>query len=215
MELVNNINFIDLIPLINKKWLTRSLWKLKDRIDEGENVLKGFRDHITEYGFEPQIVFEIFSSKYDGKLLALCSENGEVVASFGLVKSLLDRFSESRPLDGRVALMCATLGGKVKEVGKGKFERGDYTDYFYLHGLAAALAEALTEYGHRKICDKLGLKYENSFRISPGYPVWPDLADQEVINQLLPLDRIGVSISETNQLIPEFSTTAMIFTLNA
>lgn len=91
------------------------------------------------------------------------------------------------------------------------FKTGEYTDYFYLNGLAASLTEALTEYGHLRICEELGLRREETFRISPGYPAWPEISDQAKISKLVSMDKIGVSVSETFQLVPEFSTTAMIF----
>ena len=47
-------------------------------------------------------------------------------------------------------------------------------------------------------------------RYSFGYPACPEIEDQDKIFQLLKPERIGVSLSESYQLIPELSTSAII-----
>jgi 5-methyltetrahydrofolate--homocysteine methyltransferase len=47
-------------------------------------------------------------------------------------------------------------------------------------------------------------------RYSFGYPACPNLADQEKLIGLLGAERIGLTMSESDQLYPEQSTTAIV-----
>jgi len=111
---------------------------------------------------------------------------------------------------GEFILLAATIGKKMKSFADKKYRAGEYADYFYITGLASALAEALTEYGHKLICKRFGYKYLKTIRISPGYPSWPDLKDQRKIARVLNLKKIGVTVSKSCQLVPEYSTTSVI-----
>jgi 5-methyltetrahydrofolate--homocysteine methyltransferase len=107
-------------------------------------------------------------------------------------------------------LQIVTVGDEAQRRCLYLYSENKYKNYLYLHGFAVAVTEALAEYSHRLICAELGLNWNDSIRISPGYPVWPNLTDQEKVVGLLEGKKIGVSLTETYQLVPEFSTTAMI-----
>lgn len=108
-----------------------------------------------------------------------------------------------------IPLQLVTIGHNVAEKCAQLFKENKYTDYLYLHGLAVETTEALAEYWHRKILGEIGVSLPLK-RISPGYPIWPNLVDQKEICQLLQAERIGVMVTETFQLVPEYSTSAMI-----
>ena len=59
------------------------------------------------------------------------------------------------------------------------------------------------------INDILAQKYRGC-RFSFGYPACPDVHDSAKQLQWLNASRIGISIDESDQLIPEQSTTAII-----
>ncbi|HZK11278.1 MAG TPA: vitamin B12 dependent-methionine synthase activation domain-containing protein, partial [Atribacterota bacterium] len=95
--------------------------------------------------------------------------------------------------------------------------------YLYWHGFTVAMAEALAEFWHQQIRKELliadsdaqeieGLfkKKYRGVRYSPGYPAWPSIEQQREICSLLSPERIDVQLSETWQLIPEFSISALI-----
>lgn len=206
--MIKDIKCSDLIPLINKKWLFAGLWQLKDT-KVAEKVFDNILTKINDFGFKPKIIYEVFSIFVEKTEARLSIDGGKVV-SFEIIRSLLDKMSGGKKLGDKAALMAVTIGEGVCGVGEEKFKKGEYADYFYLNGFSAALAEALTEYGHLQICTNINSPRNLSFRISPGYAVWPRLSDQKNIAGVLPLDKIGLAISETNQLIPEFSTTSMI-----
>jgi len=116
-----------------------------------------------------------------------------------------------------------TVGARATEEAKRLFASNQYTDYFYLHGLSVETAEALAEYVHKMIRRELGTGtadganreeifrqgYQGS-RYSFGYPACPNLEDQVKLFQLVPGDKIGVSLTEEFQLVPEQSTSAIV-----
>jgi 5-methyltetrahydrofolate--homocysteine methyltransferase len=88
---------------------------------------------------------------------------------------------------------------------------GEYSEAFYLHGLAVEAAESVAEWLHRRVRRELGLPEEQGKRYSWGYPACPDLEDHATIFRLLPAEQaLGMTLTEAYQLIPEQSTAAMI-----
>ena len=116
-----------------------------------------------------------------------------------------------------------TIGQRASDVARGWFADNRYRDYFYLHGLGVELAEALAEYVHKRIRAELGFAGDDArdidallgqgyrgSRYSFGYPACPNLGDQKQILALLGAERIGVSLSDEDQLHPEQSTSAIV-----
>ena len=93
-----------------------------------------------------------------------------------------------------------------------------------VHGLSVELAEALAEVVHKQIRLDLNIASEDEghtlrdvrmnryqgARYSFGYPACPDLeASRELFDMLKPED-FGIELSETFQIHPEQSTTALV-----
>jgi 5-methyltetrahydrofolate--homocysteine methyltransferase len=122
-----------------------------------------------------------------------------------------------------VAMQVVTIGAKASEYTKHLFASGSYLNYLYLHGLSVESAEALAEYWHKIVRTELGINandaketkrlfaqgYQGS-RYSFGYPACPNLEDQAKLFELLHPERIGMTMTEEYQLVPEQSTTAII-----
>lgn len=122
-----------------------------------------------------------------------------------------------------VAFHLVTMGKFASEHAQKLFHDNNYKDYLYFHGLSVESAEALAEYWHQRIRKELGIhlrdaaevrklfsqQYQGS-RYSFGYPACPSLEDQGKLFTLLKPERIGVTLSEEFQLIPEQSTSAII-----
>jgi 5-methyltetrahydrofolate--homocysteine methyltransferase len=80
-----------------------------------------------------------------------------------------------------------------------------------LHGFTVQSAEALAEYTHRLIRRELGLEGDRGKRYSWGYGACPDLDQHETVFALLEATkRIGVTLTEAYQIIPEQSTAAIV-----
>lgn len=122
-----------------------------------------------------------------------------------------------------VAFHAVTVGKRASEVEQKLFKANKYTEYLYLHGMSVEVAEALAEYTHLMIRKDLGIdqqdkrRKEDIFRqgyqgsrYSFGYPACPNLEDQKKLFQLLPVEKIGIALSETFQMSPEQSTSAII-----
>ncbi|HUL43174.1 MAG TPA: methionine synthase [Bacteroidota bacterium] len=122
-----------------------------------------------------------------------------------------------------VAFHIVTMGSAASEYSAELFRDNRYKEYLYFHGLSVETTEALAEFWHKQIRRELHIdtrdagevkklfaqQYQGS-RYSFGYPACPRLEDQTKLFELLHPERIGVSLTEEFQLVPEQSTSAMI-----
>jgi 5-methyltetrahydrofolate--homocysteine methyltransferase len=102
-----------------------------------------------------------------------------------------------------VGLQLVTLGTDLRPL---KIKSTE--EQFLLHGLAAEAAEAMAEWCNARLAREAGWK--RTKRLSPGYPAWPELSEQLEVFRVLEPGRIGVTLSETYQMIPEYSTSAAV-----
>jgi 5-methyltetrahydrofolate--homocysteine methyltransferase len=122
-----------------------------------------------------------------------------------------------------IGMHCVTMGAKASQAARALFERNEYQEYLYLHGLGVETAEALAEFWHKRMRQELGIASEDAPRIrdlftqhyrgsrySFGYPACPDMSDQERLFKLLEPERIGCTLTENWQIDPEQSTSAII-----
>ncbi len=117
----------------------------------------------------------------------------------------------SEPGSDVVAFQVVTMGDAATRLAGEAQERGDYTRALFVHGLAVEAAEALADHWHALVRRELGIAPDQGKRYSPGYPSWPELADQTQLWKLLEPDRtIGVSLTEAHQMVPEASTSAIV-----
>jgi len=122
-----------------------------------------------------------------------------------------------------VGFQIVTAGERAGEESRRLFANADYRDYLFWQGFATQFADALAEYTHHRLRVELGLaggeskeprdifaaKYQGK-RYSFGYNVCPNLEDQAKIFTLLKPEEIGIKLSESDQLIPEESTSAIV-----
>lgn len=122
-----------------------------------------------------------------------------------------------------VGFQLVTAGARVSEYERSLFDKGDYQDYLFVHGMGVETAEALAEYWHKVMRHEMGfshndpeeikalfgVKYQGC-RYSFGYPACPNLEDQSKLFELLLPDKISVELSEEFMLVPEQSTSAVI-----
>jgi len=123
-----------------------------------------------------------------------------------------------------IALTCVSAGDKFSVYEKELYDRGEYLEYNMVHGFSVELAEALAEVAHKQIRMDLGILREDEgatlrdvrmrryqgARYSFGYPACPDLeASRELFDVLKP-EEFGIELSETFQIHPEQSTSALV-----
>lgn len=122
-----------------------------------------------------------------------------------------------------VALTCVSAGSKLSEVEREIYKDGDYTLYYQFHGLGVELAEALAEIAHKQIRLDLGIAHNEGntlndvkmsaytgCRYSFGYAACPDLELNANLFRLLKPEQHGIELSETFQMHPEQSTSAVV-----
>ncbi|NPV11668.1 MAG: hypothetical protein HPY57_07760 [Ignavibacteria bacterium] len=122
-----------------------------------------------------------------------------------------------------VAFHVVTVGEQATEHSKQLYSSDNYTEYLFFHGLSVETAEALAEYWHKKIREELKIDYADAkdikklfqqgyrgSRYSFGYPACPNLEDQLILFKLLKPERIGVTLTDGFQMVPEQSTSAII-----
>ena len=127
--------------------------------------------------------------------------------------SLADYFRE--PVDGRAvdvaALQVVTVGSLASRRTERLQAAGDYSESYFLHGFTVQSAEALAEWTHRNIRRELALSGDRGKRYSWGYGACPDLSQHEIAFALLEArERIGVTLTEAFQIVPEQSTAAIV-----
>ncbi|WP_322506839.1 methionine synthase [Anaerolinea sp.] len=183
------------------------------------------REALKEGWLKPQGVYGYFPAQSDGNDLVIYNpqslDTGKPVELVrftfprqpeGEKLCLADYFApvESGQMDV-VAFQVVTVGESATEKFERLQEEGNYTEAYYVHGLAVQTAEATAAYLHNHIRRELGLDAEQGKRYSWGYPAIPDLADHQKVFQLLPAESaLKMSLSPAYQLIPEQSTAAII-----
>jgi 5-methyltetrahydrofolate--homocysteine methyltransferase len=110
---------------------------------------------------------------------------------------------------GEIALQVVSLGQPASDEGGRLSRQGQVAEAFLWHGLCSELAEALAKWNERRIRVQYG--WQRSRRWSPGFPVWPDLAEQRKVFRLLRPWRIGLRLTEAWQMDPQYATSAIVF----
>jgi 5-methyltetrahydrofolate--homocysteine methyltransferase len=121
-----------------------------------------------------------------------------------------------------LALQLVTLGQAAADHAAKLYQEDGYADYFAFHGLATELTEAYAERVHARIRRELGIAakdlpgqalfaqgYQGS-RYSYGYPACPDLEGNGPLLELLRGGEIGVTLSDSHQMDPEYTTSALV-----
>ena len=180
---------------------------------------------LREGWLQPQAVYGYWPAQADGDDLILYdpasveSAAPQEITRFNFPRQptgealcLADYFA---PLDSGlmdvVALQVVTVGHEATERFDCLQAAGDYSEAYYLHGLAVQTAEATAEYLHRHIRRELGLPEKQGKRYSWGYPAIPDLSDHRKVFDLLPAEQeLGMGLTAAYQLTPEQSTAAIV-----
>jgi len=89
--------------------------------------------------------------------------------------------------------------------------RHEYSEAFFLHGLAVQTAEAATEYLFLRMRAELGLASDRGVRFAWGYGALPDVEEHRKVFELVPAGRdLGMTLTSAGQLVPEQSTATLL-----
>ncbi len=191
--------------------------------DEFEPRLQAYQQRAKSDGLlAPRVVYGYFPASAEGDDILVYSPNdpGWQIARFNFARQaggehlcLADYLRESK--DGRatdvIALQVVTVGERAGERIEQLQAQNEYTEAYFLHGFSVQTAEALAEHTHRRIRAELGLAPERGKRYSWGYGACPDLAQHELVWELLDVEKaIGARLTSAFQIVPEQSTAAII-----
>lgn len=191
---IKGLRFSAIEPFINKNRLIKIKWAEKDAA-KGAELYEYFKMKASELEFD--ILYGYFGKAEAG----FSFPKGNGASSPSMHDFIKD--------NDFTAVLLVTAGHKAAEISQKLYKENEFGAYYQWHNFAAELTEALAEYINKIIREELFIGKDQGKRYSPGYSVWPDLAEQKKICSLLNSDSIGVTLTENNQMVPEFSVSAI------
>ena len=222
----------ELWPCFDLRSLFRLSWGASNTKGEAyERLVRDeFEPRLLRYQAEaegggilhPRAVYGYFRAAAEGDDVVLFDERERTreIARFAFPRqaggehlSLADyvRERENGEAVDVVALQVVTIGDEASRRVEAFQASGEYSEGYFVHGFSVQAAEALAEYVHRHIRMELGLAAQRGKRYSWGYGACPDLSQHGSVFALLEAQgRIGVSLTEGFQIVPEQSTAAIV-----
>ena len=212
-------------PLIERMSLLVGRWGYKrGNLPEAEyrQILEGeaqghyerlLRENMARRLFVPKAAVAWMTCRPEGDTLRVFPRGGgaEVVLAFprqriGEKLSIPDFYA---PHGDILGCFTVTVGNPAASAQmKALKEAGEYQEYFFWMGFAAEYADAVAEWAHRKMLEPLGGK--TGARFGPGYPSCPDMTLSRRISEWSEAWRIGVTVTDSDMLEPEMSTSAVL-----
>jgi 5-methyltetrahydrofolate--homocysteine methyltransferase len=244
-RVVDSLDVDQIYPFVNPTALFRGQWGFKKGALSDTEYAHMLEDKVVpvfdrlkirckdEGILQPKVTYGYFPCNADGDDLVVfdATDHNHEIERFRFPRQpdkkrlcISDFF---RPIESGerdvLALHCVTMGPKVSQIARDLFEKNEYQEYLYLHGMGVECAEALAEMWHKRIRQELGIAGDDSPRIkelftqhyrgsrySFGYPACPDMSDQEKLWKLIDPTRIGCVLTENWQIDPEQSTSAIV-----
>ena len=211
-RVIETVSFGEWEPALARRALYGSRWKLTGADEEAEKVrARLYRRYADRLGARG--VYGFFPCAADGNRLIVRSEPPQTFTfpRFGRAQkiALSDFYNTDADGGDVLAVFVATLGGGWDEELSLLRRKGELTESFYLYGFLAEAAEAVAETVHRRILAETGAEKRGRVRFSPGYPAC-GLSQQQPLFALLKPERIGVTLTETGMMVPEFTVSAVV-----
>jgi len=238
-KIVKEVKFEDFKDFINKYTLINTRWGFKKGefseseyskiLKEAIDIYNDMIEKIEKEGLiEPKVSYGYFYCKANKNNLVVYDDKKEMVETFYFPRQkvspylCISDYFDDRDFD-ILPLQVVTIGEKPVSFCKELNSKYNYKEYFLYHGLFTEITEALAEYWHFNIRSELNiltefdksiesilrLKYQGR-RYSFGYPACSDLEENATLGRLLHMNEIGVSLTETYLMVPEFSTSAIV-----
>jgi 5-methyltetrahydrofolate--homocysteine methyltransferase len=236
-------DIFEIYKYINPVALLRGQWQFKRADGMGNAEFNQYLEREAVPIFErlKRELASVFKPRVKWGYFPCASEGNDLIVYREDTRTEWLRFTFPRQRDGKrlclsdffapassgaldtVAFQIVTVGSEVSRLERELFDKGEFQDYLFVHGMGVETAEALAEYWHRQVRIELGIadqepedmrllfsaKYHGA-RFSFGYPACPNLEDQAKLFELLqPMD-IGVELTEHFMLDPEQSTSAIV-----
>ncbi|NLF22708.1 MAG: dihydropteroate synthase [Lentisphaerae bacterium] len=224
---VHGVPLEAILPFVNEPRLFATRWGYHRRARAPEEYAAMLRDEVRpryrewlrritdEAWLQASVSYGYFRARAAGESLTL--DSGARAATFAFPRQgfaphrcIADFFRPDGAGDDLAAAFVVTVGDRFAPAIEACRAADRYQDYLMLHGLAVELTEALAEGWHRKIRRELGIGEQAGARYGFGYPACPDLDGQRPLLDLLDAGQIGVALTEGCQMVPEFSTAALV-----
>ncbi len=182
---------------------------------------------LDEGWLQPQVVYGYFDCYSRDDELLVQSDGGEKLFRFPRQESapglcISDYFRSLAEGGDKVGFFVVTIGDRLAQKTRELYAADSYHDYLMLHGLGVELTDALAEYWHERMRLEMGIQqddgtmaayvaqgYQGS-RYGFGYPACPDLEAHVPVFELLQPEEIGVSLTESCEMVPEMTTSAIV-----
>jgi len=223
-KVLRNISFQEIFNIIDKNYLFKFKWGVRTRGEEYATQIKEiFMPKLLSLAEEAQknnwlsldLVYGYYRARSEKNTITLYDESGLELEQFAFPRqkndeklSLSDYISDKK--DDYLALTAVTAGQISADIINQLQEAGELEKSYLFAGFSTQMAEGLAEYIHREIRKEWGIG-NNGLRYSFGYPACPELKDQEKLYRLLRPQEINLGLTEAWQMIPEQSTSALIF----
>jgi 5-methyltetrahydrofolate--homocysteine methyltransferase len=229
-----------LYPYVNEQALFRGRWGFrrgKSSAEEYDRLVREkvrpIYDALKRRGAEeglilPKVAYGYFRCYSDGDTLVV--EDGGKRLEFPFPRQdspphlcIADYFRTREEGGDVVSFFVATIGDRIGEATHELFAADRYHDYLMLHAFGVEVTDALAEYWHERIRVELGIggkkpagpggyivqEYQGS-RYGFGYPSCPDLSAHGPVFELLSPGEIGVTLTESMEMVPEHTTSAIV-----
>jgi 5-methyltetrahydrofolate--homocysteine methyltransferase len=237
---VGGIDPRELFPYVNEQALFRGRWGyrrgkmtaaayeelVREKVRPMYEELK--RRGAEENILAPKVAYGWFRAFAEGDTLVVEHDGRSWPFPFPRQKDpphlcIADYF-RTREEGGDVAgFFVATIGEEMARATRELFTSDRYHDYLMLHAFGVEVTDALAEYWHEAMRRELGIagarpasfsgyvvqEYQGS-RYGFGYPSCPDLSAHVAVFELLDPGRIGVTLTESMEMVPEQTTSAIV-----
>jgi 5-methyltetrahydrofolate--homocysteine methyltransferase len=237
---ITNIPVDEVLPFMNEPALFRGRWgfrRAKLSLTEYEELIETkvrpiyaelARKSREEGLVNASVAYGYFQGWAEGDVVKV--KDGDKIYDFPFPRQSLpphrcisDYFKTEAEGGDIVAFFVVSVGPTIDRTTHELFDTNQYHDYLMLHGYGVELTDALAEYWHEVMRRELGIdaqrpasvagyavqEYQGS-RYGFGYPACPDLGAHRDVFALLKPEKIGVTLTENMQMVPEQSTSAII-----
>jgi 5-methyltetrahydrofolate--homocysteine methyltransferase len=225
----------DLLPHVNEQALFRWRWGYRrGRMspaqheallrDEVRPLYESLLRQVREEGLlRAGVAYGYFRARAEGDSLLVEHEGREFRFDFPRQpypphRCIADFFKRADEGGDVAGFYVATIGDAFGRAAEALRTGGRYRDWLLMHGLGVELAEALAEHQHARMRRELGIGRPRSadgaegagVRYAFGFAACPGIEAHRTLFALLRPERIGVTLTETMQMAPGPSTSAIV-----
>ncbi|WP_028581106.1 methionine synthase [Desulfogranum japonicum] len=228
------------LSLVNTQALFRGRWgyrRGKMTANEYQELITGtveplyekiVRESLEKNLICPKITYGYFPCYAEGETLYVEADGQQYPFAFPRQseaphRCITDYFKTKEEGGDIAGFFVVTIGEKMSEETAMLYAADAYHDYLMLHGFSVEATDALAEYWHGVMRNEMGISgdetgdiaaavrqgYQGS-RYGFGYPACPDLDVHQPLFAFLQPERLGISLTENMQMVPEQTTSAIV-----